>query len=246
MSSSAAAVLLAGLAGLLGVAARRDGLARLATTVPAAEETGGGATQPGHVVPSFLPRLLAGLAAVAALSSHGGAAAVLAVLTLWTGLPMAGERRRSERLQARVAADLPRAADLLAGCLEAGATTAAALGSVAAAIGGPVGLRLGRVAGVLSAGGEVAVPAAGSGDPVDRLVGAVARAAVTGAPLAASVRDLADDERERERWAATERARVAGVRAVGPLALCFLPAFVMAGVVPVVAGVARSLLTTAS
>ena len=65
---------------------------------------------------------------------------------------------------------------------------------------------------------------------------AVARAAGTGAPLADSVRRLAADERERARWAALERARRAGVQAVGPLAACFLPAFVLVGVVPVVGG----------
>jgi pilus assembly protein TadC len=60
--------------------------------------------------------------------------------------------------------------------------------------------------------------------------------------LASSVRDLAADERERARWDALERARRAGVQAVGPLAACFLPAFVLVGVLPVVVGVARSLL----
>ena len=61
-------------------------------------------------------------------------------------------------------------------------------------------------------------------------------------PLAASIRDLAVDERERVRWQSMERARRAGVQAVGPLAACFLPAFVLVGVVPVVVGVAQALL----
>jgi hypothetical protein len=73
-------------------------------------------------------------------------------------------------------------------------------------------------------------------------VRALARATTTGAPLAAGVRELAAEMRERARWAALEQARRAGVRAVGPLAACFLPAFVLLGVVPVVAGVAASLL----
>ncbi|MDQ1599214.1 MAG: hypothetical protein QOD68_688, partial [Actinomycetota bacterium] len=70
----------------------------------------------------------------------------------------------------------------------------------------------------------------------------LARATATGAPLAGSVREVAADERERARWDALERARRAGVHAVGPLAACFLPAFVLVGVVPVVVGVAQSLL----
>ena len=68
------------------------------------------------------------------------------------------------------------------------------------------------------------------------------RASTTGAPLAATVMAVADDERERARWDAEAAARRAGVRAVGPLAACFLPAFVLIGVVPVVAGVAATVL----
>jgi hypothetical protein len=79
-------------------------------------------------------------------------------------------------------------------------------------------------------------------DPLAGLLRAVARATATGAPLADTVRDVASDARERARWEALERARRAGVHAVGPLAACFLPAFVLVGVVPVVAGVARALL----
>jgi len=39
--------------------------------------------------------------------------------------------------------------------------------------------------------------------------------------------------------AAAERARRAGVHVVAPLAMCFLPAFVLVAVVPVVLGLAR-------
>jgi pilus assembly protein TadC len=78
---------------------------------------------------------------------------------------------------------------------------------------------------------------------VDRLVRVVARASRTGAPMAESVRLLAADEAERARWDALERARRAGVQAVGPLAACFLPAFVLLGVVPMIVGVARTVLT---
>jgi Flp pilus assembly protein TadB len=184
---------------------------------------------------------VAGLAFVAALTSYGGIATLLAVLAVASGLLAARRRRSADRRHARLEADLPRAAELLASCLDAGAAAPAALAAVAVAVGGPVGVRLGAVATVLAAGGDADVPRHVA-DPVDRLVAAVARATATGAPLAESVRGLAADERERARWAATERARVAGVQAVGPLAACFLPAFVLVGVVPVVAGVAGSLL----
>jgi hypothetical protein len=38
-------------------------------------------------------------------------------------------------------------------------------------------------------------------------------------------------------------ARAAGVRVVAPLALCFLPAYLVIGVVPIVASLARGLFT---
>jgi hypothetical protein len=74
------------------------------------------------------------------------------------------------------------------------------------------------------------------------LTRAVARSGATGAPLARTVREVAADERARQRAALEERARAVGVRAVAPLAVCFLPAFVLVGVVPVVVGIARAVL----
>jgi len=70
----------------------------------------------------------------------------------------------------------------------------------------------------------------------------MAWASATGAPLAATVSAVADDARERARWDAEASARRAGVRAVGPLAVCFLPAFLLLGVVPIVASVAGQVL----
>ena len=240
MTAALAAVLMAALAGLVAPASRGAALGRLAGAGPAVDEVEP-AVRPVAPVPRHLPRLVAALAFGAALTGRGGIAAVLAVLAVAIGLPAARQRRSDDRRSARLRSDLPRAAELLASCLDAGADAPAALAAVAAAVDGPVGLRLGRVATVLATGGDLAVPQQVA-DPVDRLVAAVARAAATGAPLADSVRGLAADERERARWAATEQARVAGVQAVGPLAACFLPAFVVVGVVPVVAGVAASLL----
>ena len=120
--------------------------------------------------------------------------------------------------------------------------------AVSDAIGGPVGARLRAVSLAVRAGADPPdVPTdadidGGDADPCAALLRAVARATITGAPLADAVRDVAADQRQRARWLALERARRAGVLAVGPLAGCFLPAFVVVGVVPVVVGVARTLL----
>ena len=64
------------------------------------------------------------------------------------------------------------------------------------------------------------------------------RSAQSGAPLSTVLARIAQDMR-RDRHAAVEvAARSAGVRAVAPLAACFLPAFLLVGVVPVVASLA--------
>jgi pilus assembly protein TadC len=74
------------------------------------------------------------------------------------------------------------------------------------------------------------------------LVRALGRALDSGAPVATTVAAVADEQRRRRRWAAEAAARRAGVLAVAPLALCFLPAFVLLGVVPVVLSIAADVL----
>jgi pilus assembly protein TadC len=198
----------------------------------------------GPVGPPFWPARLAAVAAgIGVLSGHTAAAVALAMLAVALGAPAVRAARAEQLRRAALLADLPRAAELLATCLEAGASPAAALSAVADAVGGPLAGRLWTVVAFLRSGTDLAHWPAGPVDPVDRLVRAVARASRTGAPMAESVRLLAADEAERARWEALERARRAGVQAVGPLAACFLPAFVLLGVVPMIVGVARTVLT---
>ena len=71
---------------------------------------------------------------------------------------------------------------------------------------------------------------------------AAARSAETGAPLAQLLSAVAEDQRDESRARAEAMARAAGVRSVAPLAACFLPAFLLIGIVPVVASLALPLL----
>ena len=159
---------------------------------------------------------------------------------------MAPARRRAAaeaRYAARIARDLPRAADLMATCLQAGTAPADAVLLVSEVVGGPVREALLPVAAAIRVGVDPAtawagLAAEGRSEPLRRLARAFARAAATGAPLADTLTTVADDERDRLRWAAEAAAARAGVRAVGPLAVCFLPAFLLLGVVPVVVAVA--------
>jgi pilus assembly protein TadC len=244
VTAGAAAVGLALLAGLL-VAKPRAGVDRLARrTTGAVPGATGGAPWVGP--PLWSARLTAAVTGVALLSGHAAAAVAMAVLAVALGAPAVRAARAERERRAVLLADLPRAAELLATCLEAGASPAAALTAAADAVGGPAAGRLRAVVAFLRSGTDLAHWPAGqadSADPVDRLVRVVARASRTGAPMAESVRLLAADETERARWDALERARRAGVQAVGPLAACFLPAFVLLGVVPMIVGVARTVLT---
>lgn len=252
MNAAGAAVLLAALAGLLtrgerSVAAAR--LHRLRQGAARARHADGPAAGhrsrmlAGAELSSWVARAVAAVAAAMLVTGRARAALVLVVLALCLGAPAARRRRQAAASRAVVDRDLPRAADLTAACLDAGASPADALLAVGDAVGGPVGVRLRAVSLAARAGADLPDLAdADEEDPLAALLRAVARATVTGAPLADSVREVATDQRDRARWRALERARRAGVQAVGPLAVCFLPAFVLVGVVPVVVGVARTLL----
>ena len=157
------------------------------------------------------------------------------------------EPRAERQARVRFATDLPGALDLLAACLAGGAALPAAVGGVADAVPGPCGQRLGRVAAALAVGAAPADAwaelAVGDADGLAASAArALARAAEGGAPVAATVARLADDARAERRSLGEQAAARAGVQAVGPLALCFLPAFVLVGVVPVIAGLVGPLL----
>ena len=144
---------------------------------------------------------------------------------------------RRERIEA--ASQLPIVADLLSSALRAGATPDLAVSVVGAAVGGPVGERLMAVARALRIGMSPAeawsrlagVPGA------DRISAAAVRSAESGVALSMALDRLAEDLRASRVAAAEAAARRAGVLGVLPLGLCFLPAFLLTAVVPVVAGV---------
>ncbi|GAB2862939.1 type II secretion system F family protein [Streptomyces deserti] len=135
---------------------------------------------------------------------------------------------------------LPLAADLLAACIAAGAGPVIAAQAVGEALGGPVGEVLARGAAEVRLGGEpgaawrrlAATPGAG---PLARLL---ERADVSGLPAATPVARLAAEARADWTRTATARARRASVLVTAPVGLCFLPAFIAVGVLPLVIGLA--------
>ncbi|MFG2607584.1 type II secretion system F family protein [Streptomyces sp. NPDC048514] len=135
---------------------------------------------------------------------------------------------------------LPLAADLLAACIAAGAGPVIAAHAVGEALGGPVGEALARGAAEVRLGGEpakawrrlAALPGAGT------LARLLERAGESGLPAAGPVARLASDARAEWARTATVRARRAAVLISAPVGLCFLPAFIAIGVLPVVIGLA--------
>jgi Flp pilus assembly protein TadB len=146
----------------------------------------------------------------------------------------------------RIARDLPVAAHLLSSALVAGAAPVAAIELVGGAIGGPLASHLRRVAAIVRLGGDLGATwrSVRSDDGLAPLGRTVARALETGAPLADALDRLAVDLRSRQRFEVDRRARSVGVRAAAPLGLCFLPAFLLVGVVPVVIGIATTIFGT--
>lgn len=192
-------------------------------------------------------RLAAGLGGFAVAIFVGGlpglvVGAVVAVVLERFLRRLEPPEARARRL--REVADLPLAADLMAAGLRAGAPVDHAASAVAEAVGGPLGERLARVARSLRLGAEPAeawghlAPVAGAA----RMAQAAARSSASGAALAGALVRLADDLRADRAVASEAAARRAGVLIVLPLGLCFLPAFILAGLVPVLVAVLRDVL----
>ncbi|WP_030811400.1 type II secretion system F family protein [Streptomyces sp. NRRL F-2799] len=194
-------------------------------------------------VRKWLPVAGVGCGAWAVVGGVFGALAGLgAGVALWRWQERrAAARPAAELLDAAAASrQLPLAAELLAACIEAGAGPVVAAQAVGEGLGGPVGDALARGAAEARLGGEpadawarlTALPGAGA------LARLLERADRSGLPAAEPVARLASDARAESIRAATVRARRAAVLISAPVGLCFLPAFIAVGVLPVVIGLA--------
>ena len=189
--------------------------------------------------------VLCGLTTTVAVGGLLGALAgvVMGAAGYW----LLGQRARRDAAteQRQVTADLPFTAELLAAALRAGAAPDAAATSVSEAVGGPMGQRLARVGRALRLGAtpDEAWSYLGDVDGRRRLVQAADRTQHSGAAFAGSLQRLAEDLRADRLTAAEAAARRAGVLIVLPLGLCFLPAFVLAGLVPVIVAVLGDVLS---
>lgn len=133
----------------------------------------------------------------------------------------------------------PEGLELMASSLQAGAALRTATSEVAAVAPEPSAALLRDVESHL----RVGFSEAGAWDslrnhpvwgPASR---DLARGARTGEAIAETLDMHAELARRARRNHVAERARTVGVKSVGPMMCCFLPAFILSGVVPIIAGV---------
>jgi len=196
------------------------------------------------------------------------AASVLAAMTLWLAMSppaharlrvLTSTKRPAARRRTRVrvpirfalrrrrqtpAGQVVQVADLVASLLASGLDITHSMEIAADAAPQPAKSTLVTVARAMRMGAppEVAWQSASDDPTWQPLRAALARSARSGAPLAGVLADAATDLRRHQLRALHVAARSAGVRAVGPLAACFLPGYLLMGVVPVVASMAGSAL----
>ncbi|MFJ9818804.1 type II secretion system F family protein [Streptomyces sp. NPDC101151] len=227
----------------LDMARRRRRARRRVAELLAVETAGPGPSfEAGPAVRRWLP--VAGAVCGAWVLIGGVAGAVVGfglAAGLWRWRRTQARTNPAEEIDTGLAArQLPLAADLLAACIAAGAGPVIATQAVGEALGGPVGDALARGAAEVRLGGEpadawrrlAALPGAGA------LARLLERADESGLPAAGPVARLASDARSEWAREATARARRAAVLVSAPVGLCFLPAFIAIGVLPVVIGLA--------
>jgi Flp pilus assembly protein TadB len=148
------------------------------------------------------------------------------------------EPRVAKRRREQLSGQLPHVVDLMAASLSVGASPVSAVEMVSRAVDTPMSEELGAVSNRLALGVEpVRVWAEVSTHPqIGPLGRCLVRANDSGASVAEAMHRLAEDLRHANRAAVESRARSVGVRAAAPLGICLLPAFVLIGVVPLVAG----------
>ncbi|MFT3971133.1 MAG: type II secretion system F family protein [Micropruina sp.] len=196
-------------------------------------------------------RVLAGAAVGLVLAVVGplpGVPGVIAAIVGAAGVYVAAGRLRpagDAAARRELASALPVICTQLAVCLEAGLPLRNAVAVLGEHLGGEPARVLRRVDAAVRLGvpeDQVWAELGAQHPELAGLARALRHASCGGVALAGALRQHADEARAAVRSAAESRARRAGVSIVLPLAVCFLPAFLLVGVVPIVGGVLGRLL----
>lgn len=177
----------------------------------------------------------------------------LAVVTSWpphvppaprSAQPAVSPRRREGRASPDTLHDLPHLVGLVALAVRSGAPVTHAVELACDALPCPGAAPLRAAAAAVHRGADPETTWSGL-DDVDGLASvgrALARSARTGASVVRTLEVLADDLADERRAGHEDQARSVGVKAAIPLGVCLLPAFVLLGIVPLIAGMAATLL----
>jgi pilus assembly protein TadC len=164
------------------------------------------------------------------------------------GLPRVGHRDApSHPFPAQDPLAAASSLDVLAVCLSAGMPVPVAASATASSAPSQLAALLRHAADLLALGADPATAwAPQPGVDLDEhslaLLRLARRSAASGAALAVGVAELAAQHRQEAAHRAEAAAERASVVIAGPLGLCFLPAFICLGLVPVIAGLARNVL----
>ena len=157
--------------------------------------------------------------------------AVAVIIALGRIEPAASRRRRCQLI-----IEAPQAWELLASCLTAGLPLRGAVAAVVGVYSGPIAEDLGTVLRLIDLG--VSEPEAWRTLRRHPQLGSaaidLARSAEWGTMLVDTLNHHARVGRDRRQAALQVSARAVGVRCVLPLMTCFLPAFLLIGIVPAV------------
>lgn len=180
------------------------------------------------------------LAALSAFLTLGGILGVVAAAAIVLFAPALWRRLMNrDPSPAALVRQVPVIADMLSAAVLAGVHVDVALRAIADAADEPAAKTLRAVVHARSLGAPATEAWSQCPAPLQPIAQAVIRTERSGAGLAEVLLGVADDARRVHRTSVEVAARTAGVRSVAPLAACFLPAFLLVGVVPVVVSLAE-------
>lgn len=190
------------------------------------------------VVPWMLQACMPSLGPASWLTGPIGA--VLAIVALGRAESPAARRRRE-----RMTLDLPHLLELMAAAMEAGLPLRNATREVVAITTGPLTDDLAELMTNIELGrSDADAWRSLHAHPVlDRVALDLARSVESGTAIASALRQHALAARQARRGALEARARTVGVKSVPPLVSCFVPAFLLIGIVPTGAALFQSFLT---
>jgi pilus assembly protein TadC len=196
--------------------------------------------------PPLVRRVVLSMACVLALGLAGAGIDGWLGGLVWFAMPVVAaagvlalgwvEPRSTRRRRQHLIMEVPQALELMAACLGAGLPARTACAAVVQTFDGPIADDLGHVLAQLELGvGDVVAWRALHDHPQLGLAAAdLARSVESGTSMVEGLRHHAAAARELRRSELQVQARAVGVRSVLPLMTCFIPSFMLLGIVPAV------------